>query len=329
MFWVLGVLLFSKSEASSKDCLLCKCKKHEVLQPLNHFSNRNRAFLKQRVFIFDENYRGDGTIFFYTGNEAPVELYINNTGFMWENAASFGAALVFAEHRFFGGSRGEGKDSLAFFNHEQALADFARIIQLLDDLGLSRGSKAPLIAFGGSYGGMLAAWLSLKYPHLVTGAICGSAPVLAFDQFYMDGGNRYWQIVTSVARSYSAKCPLDVHKGFQELLSLSPQKTKKNMNLCMENDPFFVGRWALQAFDYFAMGDFSFPSSYVSPDPDAELPPHPMRLVCSKFETEDSSVGALREAIGIYFNASGAISCYSPEDPGSATGTSLANLQYT
>ena len=33
------------------------------------------------------------------GNEAPVDLYVNATGLMWENAASFGAYLLFAEHR--------------------------------------------------------------------------------------------------------------------------------------------------------------------------------------------------------------------------------------
>lgn len=33
------------------------------------------------------------------GNEADVTLYVNATGLMWENAASMGASIIFAEVR--------------------------------------------------------------------------------------------------------------------------------------------------------------------------------------------------------------------------------------
>ena len=46
----------------------------------------------------------DRPVFFYCGNEANVELYVNATGLMWENAKEFNAVLVFAEHRYFGES---------------------------------------------------------------------------------------------------------------------------------------------------------------------------------------------------------------------------------
>ena len=47
----------------------------------------------------------DPPIFFYTGNEANVELYLNATGIMWESAQQFKAILVFAEHRYYGRER--------------------------------------------------------------------------------------------------------------------------------------------------------------------------------------------------------------------------------
>lgn len=35
----------------------------------------------------------------FKGNESPVDVYVNNTGLMWELGKKLGARLVFAEHR--------------------------------------------------------------------------------------------------------------------------------------------------------------------------------------------------------------------------------------
>ena len=184
-----------------------------------------------------------GPIFFYTGNEGDVELYADHTGLMWENAETFQALLVFAEHRYYGRSQPflaaeeetdvetdvdtdaetdvetevdtdtetdvetevetledtpsllGGKSSgakkmkktwdpakLRFLTHEQALGDYAELIYHLRsaDFAEGAGAASPVVAFGGSYGGMLAAWMRLKYPGSVVGAVAASAPVLAF-----------------------------------------------------------------------------------------------------------------------------------------------------
>ena len=171
-------------------------------QPLDHFNFGEVRQWRQRYFTYDAYWKPGGPMLFYTGNEASVELYVNATGLMWERAPELGARLVFAEHRYYGKSLPLGEVSTAnsstlrWLTMEQALVDFSRLIYALQ----TDGKTSAVIAIGGSYGGMLAAWLRMHYPSAVAGAIAASAPVLAFDG--LDGlaskwdGSAYWKVVT-------------------------------------------------------------------------------------------------------------------------------------
>ncbi len=78
------------------------CKEYYYDATLDHFSwSEGGQTYQQRLFICDKYWKhgGDGDpnsgpIFFYTGNEADVTLYLNATGFMWEFAPEVGALLV-------------------------------------------------------------------------------------------------------------------------------------------------------------------------------------------------------------------------------------------
>ena len=185
------------------------CSEEFFEQTISHFSwsplPGERTSYRQRYFICLGSVKGPAPpVFFYFGNEDNVELYVEHTGLMWESAPDMGAALVFLEHRYYGlslpfpaGTPG----CMNFLTTEQAMADAASFLTSM------RGGMLPqlpevgaVIGFGGSYGGMMAAWFRLQYRHLVDGVICASAPILSFLNMTppYDAG-AYMRIVTDAA----------------------------------------------------------------------------------------------------------------------------------
>ena len=83
-------------------------------------------------------------------------------------AKEYGALVVFGEHRYFGMSYPfEEKDSfnatnIKYLTIENVLGDY---IDLINYLKIKYDAhENPVIAFGGGYGGNLAAWMRMKYP---------------------------------------------------------------------------------------------------------------------------------------------------------------------
>ena len=64
------------------------CTWRYIDQPLSHFEKNNAAFFRQRLCVFLDYWKPYQSlpVFLYTGNESPVEEYVNNTGLIWNLA---------------------------------------------------------------------------------------------------------------------------------------------------------------------------------------------------------------------------------------------------
>ncbi|CAG9796845.1 unnamed protein product [Diatraea saccharalis] len=272
--------------------------------PLDHFGFQRKETFQIKYLVNDDFWdRGSGPIFFYTGNEGQIELFAQHTGFMWEAAEEFNAKLVFAEHRYYGTSMPFGNASLdnnniGYLTSSQALADYADLVDFLQDHAVT--PKYPVIAFGGSYGGMLAAYFRQKYPHLVAGAIAASAPIHMFPG--MTPCDAYYRIVTSAFKiDGSQQCMSNIQNSWSTIRNFASNATNaewlhKNWNLC---DPLKNSSDVQQLLDFLqsayqtlAMVNYPFPSDFLVP-----LPAYPVRVVC-QYLNEKLYGNKLLEGIG-------------------------------
>lgn len=405
---------------------LSRCELRWYRQRLDHFSfgtasdDPKTAFFSQRYFLCARRHFDPDApaVFFYTGNEADVELYVNATGLMWEMSAENGtrALLVFAEHRYYGQSRPSAmddrkapkRDRLAFLNAEQALADYAELLRHVvsrdvpriarerrrrqrrsrvplhggsrneddeDAIGLSVNDddaekrretttsrdevprvrvvdsrrrfssdtlealdpeSVAVVAFGGSYGGMLATWFRAKYPHVVDGAVAGSAPIWSFTgETPPVDPNAFALGVSFDATAWGgspAACEGNVRAAFAELLSRTSSSSAgvasiaAPLRLCASSVPTTaddvvrIAYWLQDAFDYLAMGNFPYPDSYILMG-DGTLPAFPFRAACAKTASapnlarrENKKPDVLLEVLAdfadVYYNYTRRLPCF-------------------
>jgi lysosomal Pro-X carboxypeptidase len=298
------------------------CTLHHATQYIDHFT-WSKGTYEQRYFVYDKWFAPGGPIFFYTGNEANVELFANWTGLMWENGQEVKALLVFAEHRFFGESmpcKGGFKECGQYLGTEQAMADYATLVVALRKQ--YAGSSAT-VAFGGSYGGMLAAWMRMRYPAEITGAIASSAPIGCMADGYK--GSSYWAVVSrdaTAAGGAAPQCFDNVHEAIHDIRTLMGSgigrvAVAENLRLCkvpteaeMESVLLFVQA----AFDSMAMGNYPFETYYISGTPGHPAPAWPMRVACEHMRTSRATaverIAQLHLAISTVDNITKNERCY-------------------
>lgn len=291
---------------------------------VDHFSFAVQNTFKLRYLIndtFTRKTEDNSPIFFYTGNEGNIEVFAENTGFIWEIAPSFDALVVFAEHRYYGESLPYGNRSFAdpqhlgYLTSEQALADYVDLIHHLKSQ--PEYKLSPVIVFGGSYGGMLSAWMRLKYPHVVQGAIAASAPLLQFTGSVEC--ESFGRITTSDYRAANPTCPQLIRKSWRTITNVTLNDEGKkwlsdNWKLC---EPLKTGENVTTLKDFLqevlinlAMVDYPYEANFLAP-----LPANPINAFCQHL-TNASLMGkpllsALYRALSVYTNYTGKASCTS------------------
>ncbi|GAV57624.1 Peptidase_S28 domain-containing protein [Cephalotus follicularis] len=297
-------------------------------QILDHFNFNPQSYqtFQQRYLINDTYWGGameNAPIFLYTGNEGDIEWFAQNTGFMYDNAPHFKALLVFIEHRFYGKSIPFGGDkdvaysnasTLGYLGSTQALADYATlIINLKDNL---TATDSPVVLFGGSYGGMLAAWFRLKYPHIAIGALASSAPILNFEN--ITSPYSFNNIITRDFRSVSKNCFQVIKGSWQQFEDTAnqpggPQLLQKSFKTCNNRTTgSSIVNWLSSAFIYGAMTDYPTASNFLMP-----LPAYPVKQMCKAIDdpmTGNDTFAKLYGAANVYYNNSGTATCFNPDD---------------
>ncbi|KAM1091460.1 hypothetical protein ACFX13_019236 [Malus domestica] len=306
-------------------------------QRLDHFSFTDTPKFQHRYLINTEHWVGAqrlGPIFFYCGNEGGIEWFAENTGFVWELAPRFGAMVLFPEHRYYGESMPYGSEeeayknasTLSFLTAEQALADFAVLITELKRNLSAEG--CPVVLFGGSYGGMLAAWMRLKYPHIAIGALASSAPILQFEDIVPT--ETFYNIVSNDFRRESSSCFNTIKESWDALVTEGQKdnglvQLTKTFRLCRELKKIDdLSDWLDSAYSYLAMVNYPYPAEFVMP-----LPGHPIKEVCRKIDDCPDGTSTLErvfEGVSIFYNYTGQAECFELEDT-SDVGTDGWNWQ--
>ncbi|GMY25314.1 lysosomal Pro-X carboxypeptidase-like isoform X1 [Fagus crenata] len=311
-------------------------------QILDHFNFNPQSYqtFQQRYLINDTFWAGahkNAPIFVYMGNEGDVEWFTQNTGFMFETAPHFKALLIFIEHRFYGKSIpfGGNKDvaysnssTHGYLSSTQALADYATlIIDLKKNLS---ATDSPVVVFGGSYGGMLAAWFRLKYPHITIGALASSSPILHFEN--ITSPYIFYSIITKDFRSESENCYKVIKGSWQQIEDKAKQPggletLRKSFRICKNYiSASSIENWLYTAYTYTAMTDYPTPSNFLSP-----LPAYPVKQMCKAIDnptTGNDTFAKLYGVANIYYNYSGSATCFDLDDDSDPHGLEGWNWQY-
>ncbi|KAG6601675.1 Lysosomal Pro-X carboxypeptidase, partial [Cucurbita argyrosperma subsp. sororia] len=280
-------------------------------QTLDHFNYRPESYTTfAHRYIINFKYWGGANssapILAYLGAEGPLDKDLNVVGFSTDNAAQFGALLVYIEHRYYGksipfGSREvalKNASTLGYFNSAQAIADYADVlIHVKKELN---AKDSPVIVLGGSYGGMLAAWFRLKYPHVALGALASSAPILYFDN--ITPHDAYYSIATKDFRDVSESCYETIRDSWSKIETIASNPDGLSI-LSKEFKSCSPLKNSAQLED-FLWSMYTVAAQYDHP------PRYPVTIICDAIDGASSGSGIVERIAAGVFAYKGNLSCY-------------------
>ncbi|XP_057955097.1 uncharacterized protein LOC131149058 [Malania oleifera] len=289
-------------------------------QTLDHFNYNPESYttFPQKYRMSTEYWGGakaNAPIFVYFGEEAPLDKDIPIIGFLSDNARYFQALIVYIEHRFYGESKHlkliedvlKNATIRGYFNSAQAIADYAEVLTYLKETLNAKNS--PIIVIGGSYGGMLASWFRLKYPHIALGALASSAPILYFDDITPPNG--YDSIVTKAFKEASESCYETIRASWTQIKQIGSTPDglsflTRKFRICSPlND-------TSELIDYM-VDIYETAAQYNRP------PSYPLSRICSGINGGSQQADILSRIVAGLVAYNGNRSCYNTTSPPSET----------
>lgn len=147
----------------------------------------------------------------------------------------------------------------------------------------------PCIVFGGSYGGMLASWLRMKYPQTFQGAFASSAPILYFKDAPTAPEDEFGKIATDAFTAQSEKCSGTIKDGWTYIMDIRDNRPEDwdalstVFNTCEKiknkEDITMLYEHLMNGLLYMAMTNYPYQTSFLT-----KMPAWPVKVACTYFK---------------------------------------------
>ncbi|CAI9587945.1 unnamed protein product [Staurois parvus] len=162
---------------------------------------------------------------------------------------------------------------------------------------------------------MLAAWMRMKYPHVVVGALAASAPIWQFEDLVPC--NLYHQIVTNDFKKSGSGCAESVSKSWAAINRMAETDDgirwlSSTFHMCSplkcKEDVMAMKSWMSDIWINLAMVDYPYPTNFLEP-----LPAWPVKEVCKQLKNpnldDKKLLQNIFQAVNVYFNYTGKTPC--------------------